>query len=147
MTLNIKPTNINIWFTPSHNGHFYGEIWWAGKTCSSEISLVALGNLDPHQWTKSKCFSHVMSLLELCLLTEIAVRHNQTLKSGNVKQAFVQVLPPTTTRMSPHTETNILETSKNTIWIKTVSSSLVWQSCFTITTTRPQALSKWSKHI
>ena len=36
-----------------------------------------------------------MSLLELRLITAIAVRHKRILKSGDVKQAFVQAtLPP-----------------------------------------------------
>ena len=61
----------------------------------AKYRIVALGNLDPHEWTKSDVYAPVMSLLELRFLTALAVKNKRTLKNGDVKQAFVQAtLPP-----------------------------------------------------
>ena len=66
-----------------------------GKPNRAKYRIVALGNLDPHEWSRADCYAPVMSLLELRLITAIAVRHKRTLKAGDIKQAFVQaVLPP-----------------------------------------------------
>ena len=66
-----------------------------GNPKRAKYRIVALGNLDPHEWSRADCYSPVMSLLELRLITAIAVRHKRILKSGDVKQAFVQAtLPP-----------------------------------------------------
>ena len=62
-----------------------------GRPKRAKYRIVALGNLDSHDWSKSDCFAPVMSLMELRLLTSIAVRKRcSILKSGDVKQAFVQ---------------------------------------------------------
>lgn len=61
----------------------------------AKYRIVALGNLDPHLWSKTDCYAPVMSLMELRFITALAVRRNRTLKSGDVKQAFCQAkLPP-----------------------------------------------------
>jgi len=61
----------------------------------AKYRIVALGNLDQNEWSKSQCYAPVMSLVELRLLTALAVKNNCTLKSGDVKQAFCQaILPP-----------------------------------------------------
>ena len=66
-----------------------------GHPKRAKYRIVALGNLDPHEWSQADCYAPVMSLLELRLITAIAVRHKRILKSGDVKQAFVQAtLPP-----------------------------------------------------
>jgi len=65
-----------------------------GTPKRAKYRIVVLGNLDPHDWTKSECFAPVMSQLELRLLTAIAVKHKCILKAGDVKQAFVQALLP-----------------------------------------------------
>ena len=58
--------------------------------------IVALGNLDPHScWTKEDCFAPVMSHLELCLLTALAVQKQCIPKTADFVQAFCQSdLPP-----------------------------------------------------
>ena len=43
-----------------------------GRPNHVKYHIVALGNLDPHDWTNSDCFAPVMSLLELCLLIAIS---------------------------------------------------------------------------
>ena len=50
--------------------------------------IVALGNLDPTNEWKNKCFAPVLSQLELCLLTALVVRYKRLLTSGSVNQAF-----------------------------------------------------------
>jgi len=61
-----------------------------GKPKRAKYRIVALGNLDPHSWTKADCYAPVMSLMELRLITALAVKHNKVLKSGDFKQAFCQ---------------------------------------------------------
>ena len=66
-----------------------------GKPKRAKYRIVALGNLESHKWTKDECYAPVMSLLELRLMVAMAIKHKSILKSGDVKQAFVQaVLPP-----------------------------------------------------
>ena len=62
------------------------------KRCKYRI--VALGNLDPHQWSKSDCFAPVISQSEVRLLCSISAQMKRIPKSGDVSQAFCQgVLP------------------------------------------------------
>ena len=71
-----------------------------GKPKRAKYRIVALGNLDPHEWSKSECYAPVLNLLEVRLLTALgAVKMRRKLKSGDVKQAFVQAtyLTPKTT--------------------------------------------------
>ena len=65
-----------------------------GKPKRAKYRIVALGNLDPHDWNKQDRFAPVMSLMELRLLTAIAVKHNRPLQSGDFKQTFVQAVLP-----------------------------------------------------
>jgi len=61
----------------------------------AKYRIVALGNLDPNDWSKSDCYAPVMSLLELRLMTVLAIKKRRFLKCGDVKQAFCQaILPP-----------------------------------------------------
>ena len=61
----------------------------------AKYRVVALGNLDPNEWSRRGVYALVLSLMELCFLTTIAVRKKFMLKSAEVKQAFVQAhLPP-----------------------------------------------------
>eukprot|EP00957_Ditylum_brightwellii_P094621 7206185-Ditylum_brightwellii.AAC.1 len=50
--------------------------------------IVALGNLDPHEWSSEEVFAPVMTMLELRVLVSLVMHHKQHLKSGDVKQAF-----------------------------------------------------------
>jgi dUTPase/transposase InsO family protein len=66
-----------------------------GNPSRAKYRIVALGNLDPHLWTKSDCFAPVLSQLELRFLTALAVRKKCIPKTGDVTQAFCQsCLPP-----------------------------------------------------
>ena len=60
----------------------------------AKYRIVALGNLDRVHWTKGDVYAPVMSMIELRLLTSIAIRNKCSLKSGDVKQAFVQATMP-----------------------------------------------------
>ena len=62
----------------------------SGKPKRAKYRIVALGNLDPVHWHKGDTYAPVMSLIELRLLTAIAICNKCILKSGDVKQAFVQ---------------------------------------------------------
>ena len=66
-----------------------------GKPVRAKYRIVALGNLDPHPWSKQDCFAPVMSQMDLRLLISIAVSLKTIPKTGDVSQAFVQSkLPP-----------------------------------------------------
>jgi len=83
----------------------------------AKYRIVVLGNLDPHLWSKSDCYSPVMSLFELRLMTALAIRHKCYLKNGDFKQAFVQAtLPPDETYIlrPPH---GCHLTPPNTYWM------------------------------
>jgi hypothetical protein len=56
--------------------------------------IVVLGNLDPRLWSKSNCFSPIVSIPMVCLLTSLAVHNKCTLKQGGCKFAFIQVTLP-----------------------------------------------------
>jgi hypothetical protein len=61
----------------------------------AKYRFVALGNLDYHTWSKESTATPVLSQLELCLLTALAIHHHHVLKNCDVKQAFIQSkLPP-----------------------------------------------------
>ena len=64
------------------------------RTQCAPNRIVALGNLDPHNWSKSVMFAPVLSQMELQLLVALAMCHNQVLKSGDVVQAFCQSYLP-----------------------------------------------------
>ena len=66
-----------------------------GNPIHAKYRIVALGNLDPHNWTKDDCFAPVLSQMELRLILALAVRSKRQLKSGDIVQAFCQsFLPP-----------------------------------------------------
>jgi hypothetical protein len=66
-----------------------------GKPDRAKYRIVALGNLDPNQWSKSDCFAPVLSQLELRFLIALAARQKCIPKTGDVNQAFCQsCLPP-----------------------------------------------------
>ena len=66
-----------------------------GKPLRAKYRIVALGNLDPYQWSKSDCYAPVLSLTEMRLLLAISVKDNVIPKQGDVAQAFCnKCLPP-----------------------------------------------------
>ena len=65
-----------------------------GNPNRCKYRIVALGNLDPHNWSKQDCFAPVLSQLEHRTLLSLATRLKCTPKTGDVSQAFCQgVLP------------------------------------------------------
>ena len=48
-----------------------------GQPTQAKYRIVALGNLDQYQWSK---FAPVLSLMEIRLLTILAVKHRRKLK-------------------------------------------------------------------
>ena len=65
-----------------------------GNPVRCKYRIVVLGNLDPHNWSKSDCFAPVLSQLELRTLLAIAASKNCTPKQADVSQAFVQSTLP-----------------------------------------------------
>ena len=65
-----------------------------GNPNRAKYRIVALGNLDPHSWTKQDCFAPVLSQLELRLLVSLAARKKCIPKSGDITQAFCQSYLP-----------------------------------------------------
>ena len=49
-----------------------------GEPKRAKYRIVALGNLDPHDWSKEECFAPVLSHLELPLFLSIAIYCHQT---------------------------------------------------------------------
>ena len=65
-----------------------------GQPKRAKYKILALVNLDPHDWTKPYCYAPVMSMLESRLLVVIAIRYKKILKSGDFKKAFIQAILP-----------------------------------------------------
>jgi hypothetical protein len=56
----------------------------------AKYRIVVLGNLDYHNWSRDATAAPVMSQLELCILTSLAIHNKRVLKNWDIKQAFVQ---------------------------------------------------------
>ena len=65
-----------------------------GKPQRCKYRIVALGNLDQHNWTKSDCYASVLSQLEHRSLISLAARLQCVPRTGDVSQAFCQSLLP-----------------------------------------------------
>jgi len=87
-----------------------------GRPKRAKYRIVALGNLDPHDWTKPDCYAPVMSMLELRLMVAIAIKFKRILKSGDFKQAFVQALLPPEEQYILRPPIGCPHTEKNTYW-------------------------------
>jgi deoxyuridine 5'-triphosphate nucleotidohydrolase len=69
-----------------------------GQPVRAKYRIVALGNLDPNQWSTEDCFAPVLSQLELRFLIALAVQNKCIPKTGDIQQAFCQsTLPDTET--------------------------------------------------
>ena len=74
-----------------------------GNPDRAKYCIVALKNLDHHNWSKSGCFVPVMSSLKLHLLFSIYTQMKRIPKGGDFIQAFCQsFLPPGEKSMSAH---------------------------------------------
>ena len=60
----------------------------------AKYRIVVLGNLDPHDWSKSECFAPVMSQMELNLMMSLACQLKTEPKQGDFIQAFCQSTLP-----------------------------------------------------
>ena len=65
-----------------------------GRPVRAKYRIVALGNLDPHNWEKQDCFAPVLSQMELRFIVALAVKLRCIPKTGDIKQAFCQSLLP-----------------------------------------------------
>ena len=66
-----------------------------GCPIRAKYRIVVLGNLDPHNWSKTDCFAPVLSAMELRLLLAIATNMRVIPKQCDAVQAFCQTtLPP-----------------------------------------------------
>ena len=66
-----------------------------GLPSGAKYRIVALGNLDPNDWSKDDCFAPVLSQFELRFLVAMAASKKCIPKSGDIYQAFIQsFLPP-----------------------------------------------------
>jgi hypothetical protein len=54
-----------------------------GVPTRAKSRIVVLGNFDPRPWSKSDCFSPVVSIPMVCLLTSLAVHNKRTVKQGD----------------------------------------------------------------
>lgn len=63
-----------------------------GVPTRAKSRTVILGNFDPRPWSKSDCFSSVVSIPMVHLLTALAVHDHCTVKQGGCKFAIIQAL-------------------------------------------------------
>jgi hypothetical protein len=61
-----------------------------GRPVRAKYRIVALGNLDPHSWSKSDCFAPILSQLELRFLVALAAQQRCIPKTGDITQVFCQ---------------------------------------------------------
>ena len=61
-----------------------------GNPVLCKLQIVALGNLDPTNWSKSDCFAPVFSTLEYQFLMSLVAQFGCIPKTGNDSQAFYQ---------------------------------------------------------
>jgi hypothetical protein len=65
-----------------------------GVPTRAKSRIVVLGTFDDRPWTKSDCFSPVVPIPVVRLLTALAVHNKRILKQGDCKFAFIQALLP-----------------------------------------------------
>jgi hypothetical protein len=65
-----------------------------GVPTRAKSCIVVLGNLEQMSWSKTDCFSPVVSIPMICLLTALAVHNGRTLKQADCKFAFIQATLP-----------------------------------------------------
>ena len=65
-----------------------------GNPKRAKWRIVALGNLDPHNWSVPDCYAPVLSQYELRWFCSLSIHHQRRCKNLDVKQAFVQATIP-----------------------------------------------------
>ena len=88
-----------------------------GKPQRAKYRIVALGNLDHHQWAKHETFAPVLSQLELRLLIAEATKIGRTPKTCDFKQAFCQGILPDHEKYVITPPAHCPFTPPNTYWI------------------------------
>ena len=88
-----------------------------GNPTRAKYRIVALGNMDPVQWSKSQFYAPVLSLAEARLLVSIAIKHGVPLKSGDVIQAFSQKPLPKDERYVVTPPHGCPTSKPNTYWL------------------------------
>lgn len=66
----------------------------SGIPMRAQSWIVVLRNHNHCQWSKADCFSPVVLMPMIRLLTSLAVRNKNTLKQGDCKSAFIQATLP-----------------------------------------------------
>ena len=87
-----------------------------GRPKRAKYRIVALGNLDRVHWSKGDVYAPVLSMIELRLLTSIAVRNNCVMKSGDIKQAFIQANLPDEELYVVRPPKGCTQTHPNDLW-------------------------------
>ena len=65
-----------------------------GNPKRTKWRIVALSNLNPHEWSTNNCFAPVISIQELRFMVSLAVHHKCILRSDDIKQAFCKAAIP-----------------------------------------------------
>ena len=103
----IKPTVGRVLPTMAISTIKYDE---QGKPKRCKWRIVALGNLDPHQWTNNNCYAPVMSQLELRIMASLAIYHKRVLN-------FVQATLPSHEKYVLRPPPGCPRTPPNTYWL------------------------------
>ena len=88
----------------------------SNKPERAKYRIVALGNLDPHTWSKQDCFAPVLSQQELRLILALSARNKCIPKTGNVSQAFCQSYLPDDEVYVCHPPSGCPITPENSYW-------------------------------
>ena len=88
-----------------------------GKPIRAKYRIVALGNMDPHNWTKSQCYAPVLSISEMRLLISISVHYNVIPKAGDIVQSFCQTNLPPNERYIMRPPIGCPNSKPNTYWL------------------------------
>ena len=67
-----------------------------GNPERAKYRICALGNLDPHSWSKQDCYAPVLLQFELRFIIALAVQKQCIPKTGDISQAFCQAYLPLT---------------------------------------------------
>ena len=87
-----------------------------GKPIRAKYIIVSMGNMDPHNWTKSQCYSPVLSIPETRLIISISVNFNVIPKSVDGIQAFFQTTLPSNERDITRQPVGCPNSKPNTYW-------------------------------
>lgn len=90
----------------------YGQ----GNPVRAKYHIVALGNLDSHNWENQDCFEPVLSQMELRFLVALAVKLKCFPKTADIIQSFCQSILPATEQYLCSPPAGCPITPPNTYW-------------------------------